>query len=337
MSGERPALARPLAFPSTRPAGYEPLAREPLFDPRRHLALERPESVLSLADLGYGEEEIAACPSRLAITAPFRLLSEEGVACLQEVARALAPYATSNARIQRNVRGGAYRSRFLRDLCCSPEITEWIAALCGAPLAPHTLPHQLGHLNYAPKRLGENVDKWHVDTLRIDYVLFVTDPNALPGGEFEYFRGTRHELQALREAGLPFPPERIVAPPLPGAGYAVLQQGNMVVHRARGLRERGERITLVNGYVPLDLRFPDYLRYDQLVLADPAHVVTAEYERHVAWLAGERARLLIERSEFTDRRDLSAARLEAMAEELRRAAAEIRNAEQATMEHFGEG
>ena len=39
---------------------------------------------------------------------------------------------------------------------------------------------------------------------------------------------------------------------------------------------------MVNGYVPRDLRFPDFTRYDQLVHADPPDVVTAEYERHIA-------------------------------------------------------
>ena len=77
------------------------------------------------------------------------------------------------------VRGGAYQSRFLRDLCLSPDVAEWISEICGAAMVPHSIPHQLGHLNYNPLKLGENVDKWHVDTLRVDYVMFVTDPNAV--------------------------------------------------------------------------------------------------------------------------------------------------------------
>ena len=67
-------------------------------------------------------------------------------------------------------------------------------------MMPHSIPHQLGHLNYNPLKVGENVDKWHTDTLRVDYVMFVTDPNAVEGGEFEYFLGTRHEVKALHRA-----------------------------------------------------------------------------------------------------------------------------------------
>ena len=118
------------------------------------------------------------------------------------------------------------------------------------------MPHQLGHLNYNPEQAGENVDKWHADTLRIDFVLFVTDPNAIEGGEFEFFRGTTDEVRKLKADGQPLPADRVVAAPIPGPGYAVLQQGNMVVHRAKALSAPGERITLVNGYVPADMRFP---------------------------------------------------------------------------------
>ncbi len=330
-------LADMLAFPEARPPGYAPLEREPTFDPRRHLALEMPETIISLQELGYPPEEIDACPTTLGITSCFRVLSEEGVACLLEVVRSLEGFTTSNPRIQRNVRGGVYRSRFLRDLCLSPDIADVVSKICDAPMAPHTIPHQLGHLNYNPLDVGRTVDKWHVDTLRVDYVMFVTDPNAVTGGEFEYFAGTKHEMAALYEAGEAPPRDRVVAPRLPGPGHAVLQQGNMVVHRARGVTGPGERVTMVNGYVPRDLRYPDFSRYDQLCMADPPEVVTTEYERHVAWLTRERARQIIDSPAFLDNREVSAARLERIADELRRTSAVIRSASSATLEHFGDG
>ncbi|KAG1700623.1 hypothetical protein GQR58_005310 [Nymphon striatum] len=99
-----------------------------------------------------------------------RSTPDEGAECMLKVARLLEPYVKSNARISRNVRGGAYQSKFLRDLCHSKELTETVSKICGTDLLPHTIPHQLGHLNYNPKEVGENVDKWHVDTLRIDFM-----------------------------------------------------------------------------------------------------------------------------------------------------------------------
>ncbi|MEL7238783.1 MAG: hypothetical protein AAGK78_07960, partial [Planctomycetota bacterium] len=268
-----------------------------------------------LADLGYDDETIAGCPTPLGITSPFRLLSEEGVACLHEVARQLEPHARSIERISRMVRGGVYQSRFLRDFCTSPELSEFISEICDASMLPHTMPHQLGHLNYNPHTIGENVDKWHADTLRVDFVLFVTDPTAIAGGEFQYFNGTKAEADALRADGKSIPQHRVVSPDLPGAGYAVLQQGNMVVHRARRLDAPGERITLVNGYVPADVHFPDFTRFDQLFLADPQHVATSEYTRHAAWIGRERLDRLISESDFVDDRDAFAGHLDTIARE----------------------
>ena len=50
-------LAAPLAFPDSSPDGFTMLADEPQFDPARHLQIEYPTDVLSLADLGYSEQE----------------------------------------------------------------------------------------------------------------------------------------------------------------------------------------------------------------------------------------------------------------------------------------
>ena len=329
-------LARPLTFPDDPPAGFEPLASEPAFDAVRHLQVERPEEVVPLSAFGYSEEEIAACPGAFGATSVFRVMSDEGAATLLEVCRALEAHVTSNPRISRNVRGGTYRSRFLRDLCLSPELTEAMSEIAGIPLLPHTLPHQLGHLNYAPKEVGENVDKWHVDTLRIDFVLFVTDPVTLDGGEFEYYLGTKHEVAALKREGRPLDPARIVAPAMPGPGHAILQQGNMVVHRAKGLRSPGERITMVNGYVPRDVSFPDYTRFDQLCLVDPPHVAAAEYARHMAWMTRERAEARLAGIAFGAEAEELASGFDAMTEITEGAARALRAAGQGTVEHFGD-
>ncbi len=330
-------IAEALPFPTTLPRGFAHLPSEPVFDPARHLALEMPETRTSLADLGYGADEIATCPSDLGITSPFRVLSDEGAACMLEVARLLSVHATSNFRIERMVRGGAYRSRFLRDLSLSPDVSDWIAQIFGAPVLPHSIPHQLGHLNYNPERVGTNVDKWHTDTLRIDYVMFVTDPRGVKGGEFQYFRGTKHEMKALADAGKPIPADRIVSPTLPGPGYAVLQQGNMVVHRARGLTEPAERITMVNGYVPGEIVFPYFTRYDQLYLVDPRHVVTEEYTRHVAWMGREILRHRLDHPSYSEDRSAEVASFERLSTLFAAAANEIRNANEAHAEHFGDG
>ena len=114
----------PLEFPKAHPEGFPALENEPVFDPARHLQIEMPETITSLKEFGYSEAQIAECPSDFAITSTFRILSDEGAAAMLEVARLLEPYVKSNARISRTVRGGVYQSKFLRDLCCSQEITN---------------------------------------------------------------------------------------------------------------------------------------------------------------------------------------------------------------------
>ena len=46
-------------FPADSPPGYEWLVDDPAFDPAVHLQLEEPSSILTLAELGYLDEEIA--------------------------------------------------------------------------------------------------------------------------------------------------------------------------------------------------------------------------------------------------------------------------------------
>ena len=319
-----------LAHAPDMPKGFAWLEKEPEFNPARHLALEAPELVESLSDFGYSAEEIAECPSDFAVSSIFRVLSDEGAACLLDVCQQLSAFTTSNARISRNTRGGVYRSKFLRDLCLSEDVTEFMSQIAGIALLPHSIRHQLGHLNYNPFEVGQNVDKWHVDTLRYDYVMFVTDPTEVVGGEFQYFKGTKHEMAALKEAGQEVPESRIISPAMPGPGYAIMQQGNMVVHQAKGLREAGERITMVNGYVAADARIDDFTRYDQLKLVDPSDVVTSEFAQHHAMLAQR----LVTQAGFVDDKATHIQNLRKAAQRLLAVADEIEQTNEGQLDHY---
>ena len=318
------------------PDGYGPIADDPEFDPAKHLALEMPETRYTLADLGYGAEAIAACPSDFAATSVFRVLTDEGAECLYQVCKQLEAYTSSNPRIERCTRGGVYRSRFLRDLCLSPDIAAFMSDLAGVELMPHTIPHQLGHLNYNPSVVGGDVDKWHVDTLRYDYVMFVTDPTKVKGGAFQYFRGTKEEMAEIKGAGDKVPAEKVIAPVMPGPGYAVLQQGNMVVHQAKGLLEEGERITMVNGYIADPAMYDDFTRYDQLTLVDPPEVVTGEYARHMGFLAAERMKAELAAAKFTQNTTSYEDILSKASDMMADVAKELAETDQVEIEHFGE-
>lgn len=323
-----------MTFPTTAPHS-ERIADDPTFDPARHLALEKPAVTRTVGDFGY-EEGALQVPSPIAATSCFRVLSDEGVAAMYHVCKQLEPFATSNPRVARNVRGGVYRSDFLREFALSPEVTQHMSELLQTPLSPHGMPHQLAHLNFQPLTPGENVDKWHWDTLQVDYVMFVTNPNDVEGGEFQYFDGTREEIQALRARGESVPVDRVIAPQLPGAGYAILMQGENVVHQARGITE-GERITLVNGYTYRAEAARDYSALGQLIHADAQNIVVAEYARHMALRCQERLNDCIAQPDF------EGGKTSRLMDQLRHARQELDDAlgqlgslEKEEMRHFGD-
>ena len=322
-------------FPKTQPAGYEWFDDEPTFDPELHLQLEEPDEVIMLSDLGYDQDEIAAKATAVAASSPFRMLSDEGAAVMLRVARRLRAFARpAGDRIERMVRGGCYRSRWLRDLCISQKVSNHLERIYGVAVAPHPMPLQMGHINFEPSRLDEAVDKWHHDTIPLDYVMPVTDPAEVAGGRFEYFLGTKQEAAALAAEGRTPPPERTVGPDFGGPGYAVALQGDMVVHRAGPLTEPCERISMVSAYVALDTAVDEQSRTADLIIVDDHEALWTEWAKMAAWRARGRLESLIDGLGFTGDRDAVIAELESAVGDVQQAIEEMRAGERMT-EHYG--
>ncbi len=321
-------------FPSDLPPGYQWFDDEPPFDPQRHLALEPPSGIVALTDLGYRPDELIDLPTEVAISSPFRILSDEGVQVMLDVARRLRPFGgNAGARIEHSTRGGCYRSRWLRDLSLSPDVSRLLSEIYRTEVSPHPMVSHLGHLNYEPAELSRPVDKWHHDTLPLDYVLMVTDPAGFEGGDFEYFVGTKAEAAELAAAGRLPPVERRVQPEFPGAGWAVALHGNMVVHRAQALTEVAERITMVNGYVATDARLPAQSRTRDLIGVDDEAFLYSDWARFVAWRAEARLADLATTMPHIGDRDRVIAELEHAVEDVQHAIAEMR-AGQGPLEHY---
>ena len=329
-----PAAEVAVPFPSELPAGYEWLENEPVFDPERHLQLQEPAEVLTLADLGYTPDEIAGKATTIAATSPFRVLSAEGAETMLAVGRELRQFCRpAGERIERVVRGGCYRSRWLRDLCVSPEVTQHFADIYGTSIAPHPMVGHLGHINYEPSRIETAVDKWHHDTIPLDYVMMVTDPAVTPGGRFEYFLGTKAEAAAMRTRGETPPPDRIVAPDFPGSGSVIALHGDMVVHRGGPLTDLAERITMVNAYVATNTALDAQSRNRDLIGVDDPEALYTEWAKAVAWRSASRLEQLIARPGFSADVDEVAAELEWAVEDVHTAIAEMR-AGQGQIDHY---
>ncbi|MGI9331603.1 MAG: hypothetical protein ACR2RL_00420 [Gammaproteobacteria bacterium] len=322
-------------FPDVLPAGYEWFNDEPTFNPERHLDLEEPGNIVMLSDLGYGEEEIVNKATPVAASTPFRMLSHEGVQIMLSVAKRLRAFAhPAGDRIERMTRSGCYRSRWLRDLCISPEVTDHLSSIYGVEVAPHAMPVHLGHVNYEPSKINTAIDKWHHDTIALDYVLMVTDPRAVPGGRFEYFVGTKQEAAELARHGKTPSKERVAAPDFRAAGYAIALHGDMVVHRAAPLTELVERITMVNGYTATDPSLDDQSRPVDLIPVDDHECLWTEWAKFAAWRSHGRLTRLLEELEFTSDPEAVAGRLETAIADVRGAIAEMRGGER-QMLHYG--
>lgn len=293
-------LAEGPPFPSQVPDSYEPLRGEPVYDPGRHLATAKPGTIWHLADLGYDSDEIAQVASPVAITTPFGLLSDEGVAAMREVALALRSQRTLGDRTAAYLAGGIYRSRFLRDFCACPVVAGFLSDIAGTRLLPHSMPSQQVYVNYAPEDIEKAVDTWHTDGIGFDIVIMISDPSSFEGGEFQFFRGTKLDAaryldarpEDLTETHLnELPANRVESVAFPAAGFAVFQHGAMVVHRANRLRRASERITLVPGYVASDVRANDPTRDVVADWEEPG--IRAEFARHKAWCSRARLDALI--------------------------------------------
>lgn len=322
-------------FPADLPSGYQWLEDEPAFDPAVHLQLEPPSEVIMLADLGYQADEVVGKATPVAASGPFRVLSEEGAATMLAVARRLRAYRKpAGERIENSVRGGCHRSRWLRDLCISQDLSDHLQKIYGVEIAPHPMPLQLGHLNYPPSAIHNAIDKWHHDTLPLDMVMMVTDPNTVNGGAFEYFVGTKAEAAELAAAGLTPPPERTVAPYFPGPGYGIALHGDMVVHRAGPMFEPGERISMVNGYVALDTSRDEQSRCADLIAVDDPRALWTEWAKMAAWRSHGRLASLIDELPYTTDRDRVIAELKAAVADVDQAVAEMQAGAPA-IRHYG--
>jgi hypothetical protein len=327
----------PINFPNTSPKGYQYLDNEPTYNPEIHLALEYPKKSTSLQDLGYSEKEIAICPTNFGVSGVARLLSDQGVKVLMNTIQALKKYSTNGGeRIQHMLRGGVYRSKFLRDLCLCSKVSKFISEIYGIPVGPHSIPLHLGHCNFSPDDLSRAVDKWHTDTIGLDYVLMVSDPTEQIGGEFQYFLGTKNEVKNIKKEGKLLPNDRIVNATFPGPGYMIVMQGNMVVHRGAKLKKEFDRITMVNGYVPLDTFYNDPSRFLDAKSLDSHELLFPEWARHKAWISRGKLNRLIEELPFTKDKHLIISELKNAIKDVENAISDLSNEDAGNLEHYGD-
>eukprot|EP00658_Telonema_sp_P-2_P073971 TRINITY_DN63123_c0_g1_i2.p1 TRINITY_DN63123_c0_g1~~TRINITY_DN63123_c0_g1_i2.p1 ORF type:complete len:336 (+),score=77.47 TRINITY_DN63123_c0_g1_i2:97-1008(+) len=236
--------------------------------------------------------------SEMCIRDRFQVLSKQGVHALARVCELLESVMMhgEDDRASSYIAGAGHRSKFIRDLCKDPSLLAHLSEVAGARLGPYTIPDCQAYVNFAPEDVTEAVDTWHVDSLGFDMVIMVTDPTTVKGGRFEWFHGTATEAAGF--LGVPadklhlggngeLPAERVRDAGFPGAGWAVLQQGSHVVHRATCMTEYSKRTTVILGFTTgrIDTADPTNVEY----MATWGHPgLHAEIARHAAWRASAR-------------------------------------------------
>lgn len=286
--------------PGPAPAAAQPegwvLADDTAFDPAVHLQLEVPATVKDLEfntlPFPYSAEE-AAKKRGFAYSAPFRVLSEAGVAAARRaIDEGVAKYddvGKGNDRAAFFVRGTGYTSAFMRALTYAPEV----AALCGSmardPLAVHTMTLNAGHTNVGkPDPTGRPVDKWHTDS--VDYVLVVvlSDFEGMEGGRLKVLQepdASGSRFAELLTAGVP--DCKVERHRYPGAGYGIFMQGSKILHAVEGVTQAKEpRYSVVTSFMSRDVFAKDLTRYHTFTqhgFGDRMDVVPVEYARHKAW------------------------------------------------------
>ena len=108
-----------------------------------------------------------------------------------------------------------------------------------------------------------------------------------------------------------------------------------MVHRAKGLTSPGERITLVNGYMPSDPEINDYTKFGELCNVDPMEIISKEFTNHTAAQVKKLLNEKILKKNFKDLNLDSIEQLEKASKILNSAINQLKKGKK-DMEHFGD-
>jgi hypothetical protein len=160
----------------------------------------------------------------------------------------------------------------------------------------------------------------------------------MKGGKFEYYAGTVEEGSELLLAGEPLPPEKVSSPEFPGPGWAVLQQGHRVLHRACKLEEPFPRITVVASFWAPVPGIDDPTDLPTLLRADGREIALVEWSRYQALVAARKLERFAEtQTDFAHPHDELQAELRSVAALLEQAADTFESADEGRLISYGAG
>jgi hypothetical protein len=308
------------------------------FDSKKHLQLESPTHIkdLSFKKVPFPfDARQRAIKGNLAYTAPFRVLSDEGVAAARRALDRNQHLAKSNPRATCYVRGLGYASRFHRGLAYDPTLIKMLNALARDELAIHGMTmSSISHTNVGQTATGRPVDAWHTDSFEYVLVIILSDTAEMLGGTMRVLQMADASGEMFKEltikGGVPDDLVEIVR--YAGAGHACFMQGSKILHTVDAvLKAREPRISLVNSYMSLRPFAPDptqYATFTQAGFGDESRVISVEFARHKAWRAKGKCQYVLDHIPFLGENSHTTSELanifEEVADELQKAADVIR-------------
>jgi hypothetical protein len=277
------------------------------FDPKKHLQLEPPTHIkdMTFKTVPFPfDAKQRAIKGNLAYTAPFRVLSDEGVAAARRALDRNQHLAKSNPRASCYVRGLGYASRFHRDLAYDPTLTKMLNELARYELAIHGMTMSVSHTNVGQIATGRPVDAWHTDSFEYVLVIILSDVEEMQGGSMRVLQMPDASGEMFKELTIKGVPDDLVEEVRYGrAGEACFMQGSKILHTVDAvLKAREPRISLVNSYTSLRPFAPDPTRYGTFTqggFGDDSRVASVEFARHKAWRAKGKLQYVLDQISFS--------------------------------------
>ena len=299
--------ARP---PSTTPNSITATEEHVVFDPAKHLHLEPPAYIKMISPPDPLQTDCVCFPllpskfdapasetgkarsyatgemvefTGLAYTAPFRVLSDEGVAAFRRVIDDNEQFSGCvPSLVPKCIRGLGYRSRFVRDLNYNQQLLDHLSNCAGTTLSPHGMTMNLSQINFGEIG-GGPVNQWHMDSVPYVMVILLSDATDMEGGELLVARlgDASRALEMIRTETID--PKLIDKVNYPAPGYAIFMQGSQIAHAVTPVvRARERRLTCINSYQSLNPFSADNTIYKTFTTMD-GDAPQYEFARNVAW------------------------------------------------------
>lgn len=283
---------------------------EPEYNPKIHLHHEIFEKRVDHVYLLDGYKVVKKCPtsksgeaSKMAYTAPFQVLSDEGIYVLRKIIEKNKKYGKSfgvGNRTPLSLRGLAFHSKFIKDFNECPVLLKYLSDAAGKELVAHSYTSSYSHTNIGVVGDNRAVDQWHADSVPFVLVILMSDMSGSEGGELQVVKTDREKaFELISTTNNNVPKDLLLNANYPGLGWGLFMQGSLLVHHVTPVKNGKEaRITVVNSYMPRDPFAPDETML--AVFKNEPETCYYEYARHRSWRAREQLNSLLNNTGYID-------------------------------------